>query len=324
VELKLLFRWFIGLSMDNTVRKPTVCTKNRERLLVHGAVTELFNEVQAIASKNKWLVRDHFCADGAVNQAWAGHKSSAHKVDSDEDNGNFKVKKHSNSTHKSTNKLDAHLCKKGKTSSELRFMCHILTDNCNSLIASAVVTKLDGFAERDATKVMITGAKQVAAERVQITIVADNGNDAVKLIGALTQMKSQVAQHISYRKSAVPDHIATTDGCVIMQQKRKLIGQGFSWAKFTGQIRQMMVRGLKKVDQLKVPKSEHNHLTRLRTLEQIRLQTTYRKGTMKSEIKPARNRLKKCLVSKSRIQFREMPPTRAMMLDLQANISLAC
>jgi hypothetical protein len=211
---------------------------------------------------------------GTLIQPWAGHKSSARKNDSDEDTGNFKVKKHSYKTHKSTTDLDASLHKKGKTRSELLFMGHIQPDNRNSLIASVVVTKADGFAEREASTVMITNAKQVAAEQAQITMGADKGNYAAKLTGALTQMKSHVAQHTSNRKSAVPDHISATYGYLIMQQKHKLIEQGFGWAKFIGQTRQVMVRGLKKVDQLIVLKIALYNLTHLRKLEQIRLQTT--------------------------------------------------
>ena len=83
-----------------------------------------------------------------------------------------------------------------------------------------------------------------------------------------------MAQNTSNRKSAVPDSAAKSDGCAVSQQKRKLIEQGFGWAKFTGPIRQMMVRGLKKVDQLFVLTMAAYNLTRMRTLEQIRLQTT--------------------------------------------------
>ena len=275
-QYNLLFRWFIGLSMDDTVWVPTVFTKNRERLIEHDAVIELFNEVLAIADKNEWLSGEHFSVDGTLIQAWAGHKSFAPKGGSDDDTGNFKGKKRSNDTHESTTDADARLYRKGNTASELRFMAHTLSDNRHGLIASAVVTTADGYAEREAAKVMITDAKQVAHEKAQITLGADKGYDAAEFIEALTDMKvlPHVAQNTANRRSAVPDHIAATDGYVVSQQKRKLIEQGFGWAKFIGPIRQVMVRGLKKVDQLFVLTMAAYNLTRMRTLEKIRPQTT--------------------------------------------------
>ena len=275
-QYNLLFRWFIGLSMDDTVWVPTVFTKNRERLIEHDAVIELFNEVLAIADQNNWLSGEHFSVDGTLIQAWAGHKSFSAKDGSDDDTGNFKGKKRSNDTHESTTDADARLYRKGNTASELRYMGHTLSDNRHGLIASAVVTTADGYAEREAAKVMIADAKQVADEEAQITLGADKGYDAAEFIDALTQLKvlPHVAQNTSNRKSAVPEQITGSDGYVISQQKRKLIEQGFGWAKFIGPIRQVMVRGLKKVDQLFVLTMAAYNLTRMRTLEQIRLQTT--------------------------------------------------
>ena len=274
-QYNLLFRWFIGLSMDDTVWVPTVFSKNRERLIAHEAVIELFNEVLAIANKNEWLSGEHFSVDGTLIQAWAGHKSFARKDGSGDDTGNFKNKKRSNDTHESTTDAAARLYRKGKTASELRFMGHTLSDNRHGLIASAVVTTADGFAEREAAKVMIADAKQVAHEKAQITLGADKGYDANEFIDVLTQMMvlPHVAQNTSGRRSAVPDHIAATEGYVISQQKRELIEQGFGWAKFIGPIRQVMVRGLKRVDQLFVLTMAAYNLTRMRTLQQIRLQT---------------------------------------------------
>ena len=162
-QYNLLFRWFIGLSMDDTVWVPTVFTKNRERLIEHDAVIELFNEVLAIANKNDWLSGEHFSVDGTLIQAWAGHKSFARKDGSDDDTGNFKGKSRSNDTHESTTDADARLYRKGNTASELRFMGHTLSDNRHGLIASAMVTTADGYAEREAAKIMIADAKQVAA-----------------------------------------------------------------------------------------------------------------------------------------------------------------
>ena len=175
-QYNLLFRWFIGLSMDDAVWVPTVFTKNRERLIAHDAVIELFNAVLAIAEKKGWLSGEHFSVDGTLIQAWAGHKSFQRKDGSDDDGGNFKGQRRSNDTHASRTEPDARLYRKGNTASELRY------------------------------------------------------------------------------------------------QKRKLIEQGFGWAKFVGPIRQVMVRGLDKVDQLFVLTMTAYNLTRMRTLGAIRMQ----------------------------------------------------
>lgn len=236
---------------------------------------KFFNEVVAIAQPRDLLSGEHFSVDGTLIQAWAGHKSFVPKDVDHSDGGDFKGQRRSNETHESKTDADARLYRKGNTASELRYMGHTLSDNRHGLIASAVVTTADGYAEREAAKTMIADAKQVAHENAQMTLGADKGYDAAEFIEALTQMNvlPHVAQNTSKRKSAVPEHIAASDGYAISQQKRKLIEQGFGWAKFIGPIRQVMVRGLKKVDQLFVLTMAAYNLTRMRTLEQIRLQT---------------------------------------------------
>ena len=275
-QYNLLFRWFIGLAMDDAVWVPTVFSKNRERLIEHDAVIELFNQVLQMAQERDLLSGEHFSVDGTLIQAWAGHKSFVRKDGGgDGDGGNFKGERRSNDTHESTTDADARLYRKGNTASELRYMGHTLSDNRHGLIASAVVTTADGHAEREAAKRMIYEAAQVRGDpQIEITLGADKGYDAREFIDALAQMKitPHVAQNISGRRSAVPDTIAATAGYGISQQKRKLIEQGFGWAKAVGNIRQVMVRGIDKVDQLFVLTMAAYNLTRMRTLGQIRLQ----------------------------------------------------
>ena len=248
-------------------------TKNRERLIAHDAVIELFNAVLAIAEKQGWLSGEHFSVDGTLIQAWAGHKSFLRKDGSDDGGGNFKGQPRSNDTHASRTDPDARLYRKGNTASELRYMGHTLSDNRHGLIASALVTTADGYAEREAAKAMIADARQAADETAEITLGADKGYDAQEFIAALTELNviPHVAQNTSHRRSAVPDDIAGSDGYAISQQKRKLIEQGFGWAKSIGPIRQVKVRGLDKVDQLFVLTMAAYNLTRMRTLGAIRL-----------------------------------------------------
>ena len=273
IEYNLLFRWFIGLSMDDAVWVPTVFTKNRQRLIEHDAVVAFFNEVLKQADKKKWLSREHFSVDGTLIQAWAGHKSFVRKDGKDDDGSDFRGQSRSNDTHESSTDPDSRLFRKGKTASELCFMGHTLMENRNGLIVSAMVTQADGHAEREAAKAMVSDVRQANPD-AQITLGADKGYDAAEFIEALQEMKvtPHVAQNKSNRASAVPEEIAATDGNRISQQKRKLIEQGFGWAKFIGPIRQVMVRGIKKVDQVFVLAMATYNLVRMRTLGQVRLQ----------------------------------------------------
>lgn len=277
VQYNLLFRWFIGLSMDDAVWVPTVFTKNRERLIKHDAVIKFFNVVVGIAQERDLLSGEHFSVDGTLIQAWAGHKSFVPKDDDQArgDGGDFKGERRSNDTHESKTDADARLYRKGNTASELRYMGHTLSDNRHGLIASAVVTTADGHAEREAAKVMISDARQALgdAERV-VTLGADKGYDAQEFIAACLAMNvtPHVAQNKSGRKSAVPEAIALSEGYALSQRKRKLIEQGFGWAKTVGGIRQVMVRGIKRVDQMFVLTMAAYNLVRMRTLGQLRLQ----------------------------------------------------
>lgn len=280
VQYNLLFRWFIGLAMDDDVWVPTVFTKNRERLIKHDAVIEFFNEVVAIAEKKCLLSGEHFSVDGTLIQAWAGHKSFVRKSKDSDDPGSdggsaddFKGEKRGNETHESKTDPDARLYRKGKTASELRYIGHTLTDNRHGLVVNARVTRADGHAEREAAKVMINDARQAADDAsAEITLGADKGYDAQEFIEACQQMKvtPHVAQNTSGRRSAVPDTIAASVGYAISQQKRKLIEQGFGWAKTVGRMRQVVVRGLKKVDQMFVLNMAAYNLVRMRSLAQVR------------------------------------------------------
>ena len=294
-QYNLLFRWFIGLSMDDSVWVASVFSKNRERLIEHDAVIELFNLIVQQADEQQLLSGEHFSVDGSLIQAWAGHKSfvrkdrkddqdadgsdSESKSGNDSDNseaGNFKGQKRSNETHASTTDADARLYRKGKTASELRFMGHTLTDNRHGLVVNARVTQADGYAEREAAKAMINDARQAHEDPdVSITLGADKGYDAKEFIETLQAMNvlPHVAQNTSGRRSAVPDEIAASVGYQISQTKRKLIEQGFGWAKTVGRMRQVMVRGLEKVEQMFVLTMSAYNLTRLRTLGSVRLQT---------------------------------------------------
>ena len=274
VQYNLLYRWFIGLSMDDAVWVPTVFSKNRDRLIEHDVVVALFNEIVTMADAEGWLSNEHFSVDGTLIQAWASHKSFLPKDDQDGDGSDFRGQPRSNDTHASTTDPDARLYRKGNTASELRYIGHTLADNRHGLIANARVTQADGHAEREAAKAMINDARQANPEAT-ITLGADKGYDAMEFITALQEMDviPHVAQNTSNRCSAVPEEIATSEGYAISQSKRKLIEQGFGWAKLIGNIRQVMVRGLANVDQVFVLNMAAYNLVRMRTLGKLRLET---------------------------------------------------
>ncbi len=252
-QYNLLFRWFIGLAMDDAVWVPSVFSKNRERRIEHDAVIELFNGVLAIADQRGWLSGEHFSVDGTLIQAWASHKSFVRRDGSDDDGADFKGKTRCNDIHASTTDPDARLHRKGNTASELRFMGHTLSDNRHGLVASVVVTVADGHAEREVAKAMINDARQALDDEATTrTLGADKGYAAPEFIEALQEMNvsPHLARNTSGRNSAVPDAVAESATYAISQEKCKLIEQGFGWAKTIGGIAQVMVRGLKKVDQL--------------------------------------------------------------------------
>lgn len=281
VQYNLLFRWFIGLSMDDKVWVPTVFSKNRQRLIEHEAVRAFFKAVLATAERRNWLSKEHFSVDGTLIQAWASHKSFVPK-DGDGGNANgdgdggagsdFRGRARSNATHESKTDPDSRLYRKGKTASALRFMGHTLMENRNGLIVDATLTRADGHAERTAAKAMIGKVRQ-ANPGAAITLGADKGYDAAEFVAELRRLKVRphVAQNQSGRRSAVADEIAQRDGYGVSLQCRKRIEQGFGWAKTVGQVRQVMVRGLQKVSQIFVLNMAAYNLVRMRSLGQIRL-----------------------------------------------------
>jgi hypothetical protein len=154
-------------------------------------------------------------------------------------------------------------------------MGHKLSNNRYGLIASAVVTQVDDYAEREAAKAIVDDARQATVdEQTQITLGADKGYDVQEFIKACQAMSltPHMAQNTSGRRSAVPDAITQSAGYGASQQKRKLIEQGFGWAKTVGGISQVIVRGLERVDHMIVLTMAAYNLTRMRTLRQTHMQ----------------------------------------------------
>jgi transposase len=193
IDYNLLFRWFVGLGMDDAVWNHAVFSKNRDRLLTSDVAQQFFAEVNKQAKR--FMSDEHFTVDGTLIQAWASQKSFRSKDDSDDgDGGDFHGQKRSNETHQSTTYPDARLYKKsyGKES-KLSYLGHALVENRNGLIAAAMVTHSDGYAERDAALLMLAEKQQGRSRR--ITVGADKAYDSKDFVRTVREM--DVTPHIT-------------------------------------------------------------------------------------------------------------------------------
>ena len=265
IDYNLLFRWFVGLGMDDAVWNHAVFSKNRDRLLTSDVAQRFFAEVNQQAKK--FMSDEHFTVDGTLIQAWASQKSFRSKDGSDDGDGggaNFHGQKRSNRTHASTTDPDARLYKKsyGKES-KLSYLGHALVENRNGLIAAAMVTHADGYAERDAALLMLAEKQQGRARR--ITVGADKAYDSEDFVRTVRELN--VTPHITKndknRSSNLDRRTTRQPGYAISLSRRWLIEKGFGWLKQTGPLRQVKLRGLEKVDWLFVFSCAAHNLTRL-------------------------------------------------------------
>jgi transposase len=263
LDYNLLFRWFVGLGMDDAVWNHAVFSKNRDRLLTSDVAQQFFAEVNRQAKR--FMSDEHFTVDGTLIQAWASQKSFRSKDGSDDDDGtNFRGQKRSNKTHESTTDADARLYKKsyGKES-KLSYLGHALVENRNGLIAAAMVTHADGYAERDAALLMLHEKQQGRARR--ITVGADKAYDSEDFVRTARELNvtPHVAKNDKGRRSNLDRRTTRQPGYAISLSRRWLIEKGFAWLKQTGPLRQVKLRGLEKVDWLFVFSCAAHNLIRL-------------------------------------------------------------
>src|SRR6201987_4513989 len=263
IDYNLLFRWFVGLGMDDGGWNHAVFSKNRDCLLTAEVAQRFFAEVNRQAKK--FMSDEHFTVDGTLIQAWASQKSFRPKDgDGPGDGTNFHGQKRSNKTHASTTDLDARLYKKsyGKES-KLSYLGHALVENRNGLIAAAMVTHADGYAERDAALLMLQKKQQGRARR--ITVGADKAYDTEDFVCTVRELN--VTPHITKnnrnRSSNLDRRTTRQPGYAISLSRRWLIEKGFGWLKQTGPLRQVKLRGLEKVDWLFVFSCAAHNLLRL-------------------------------------------------------------
>jgi transposase len=254
LDYNLLFRWFVGLSMDDGVWDATVFTKNWERLLNGEIATAFFEGVLEQAREYRLLSDEHFTVDGTLIEAAAGLKSFKKKEGGDQtppdDPGNptvnFHGEKRSNQTHESTTDADALLSKKGKgKEAKLNYAGHLLMENRNGLAVEAETTQATGTAERDAG---IAFAHNVGGAR-RATMGGDKAYDTHDFVDQLraANVTPHVAQNDTNRKSAIDGRTTRHAGYGISQQKRKRIEEIFGWLKTVGLLRKLQHRGLARV-----------------------------------------------------------------------------
>jgi IS5 family transposase len=252
LNYNLLFRWFVGLNMDEAVWHVTVYTKNRDRMLEADVAKEFFGLVVAEAKGLNLMSDEHFTVDGTLLEACASLKSFK-KVDGGgepavDDPGNPTVDFHgesrSNQTHVSTTDADALLARKGSgKEAKLSYSGHVLMENRNGLVADAEVLQANGTAERDAALVMI---EAIPGDH-PVTVGGDKGYDTKDFVAEARNLKAtpHVAQNIhARRRSAIDGRTTRHAGYGISQVKRKRVEEIFGWMKTVGGMRKLRHRGL--------------------------------------------------------------------------------
>src|SRR5271169_4815217 len=277
LEYNLLFRWFVGLNMDETVWVPTVFTKNRDRLLEGDVAEKFFQLVLTQARAADLLSDEHFSVDGTLIEAWACQKSFQRKDDNQapppDDPGNptvnFHGEKRSNDTHQSTTDPEARLARKGSGhESKLAYCGNVLIENRNGLVVDTELVLASGTAERVAAVEM---AERIDGEKL-VTVGADKGYDTRGFVRAMRDRN--VTPHVSQNTSrnggsAIDGRTTRHAGYQVSQRKRKRIEEVFGWLKTVGMLRKTRHRGIFKVGWVFTFAAAAYNLVRMRNLAAI-------------------------------------------------------
>ncbi|HET8887289.1 MAG TPA: IS5 family transposase [Candidatus Angelobacter sp.] len=273
IDYSILFRWFVGMNLDEAVWDVTVFAKNRDRLLDGEVAREFLAEVVSQAQNKKLTSDEHFTVDGTLIEAWASLKSFQRKDQKSgppDDAGNptvdFHGEKRSNQTHESTTDPDALLARKGNgKEAKLSYNGNILMENRNGLIVLTEVFQANGTAERDAALVMI---EQIPGDH-RVTVGADKAYDTKDFVAECRNMQAtpQVAQNTKRPGgSAIDERTTRHAGYAISQQKRKRIEESFGWLKTIALMRKVRHRGIHKVGWVFTFAAAAYNLVRMRNL----------------------------------------------------------
>ena len=256
LDYNLLFRWFVGLSMDDKVWDHSVFSKNRDRLLEADIATKFLKQVLGLAREHDLISDEHFTVDGTLIEAWAGQKSfvksdvPAHQPPDDPGNPtvNFHGEERTNDTHQSTTDPEARLYRKGKgKESKLSFMGHVVMDNRHGLVVATSYTQATGKAERTAAGKMMKKVKGKRKRR--LTCGGDKNYDTLGLVDEMRNLNVTLhaAQNTKRRGgSAIDDRTTRHVGYEISQRKRKMVEEIFGWAKTIGLMRKTRHKGVER------------------------------------------------------------------------------
>jgi transposase len=274
LNYNLLFRWFVGLNMDEAVWHATVYAKNRDRLLAADVAKEFFGLVVAEATGLGLMSDEHFFVDGTLLEACASLKSfqkvDGRKVPPADDAGNptvdFHGEKRSNATHASTTDADALLARKGSgKEAKLSYSGHLLMENRHGLVAATEVLQANGTAERDAALVTV----EAIPSDHPVTVGADKNYDTKDFVAEARNLKAtpHVTQNVhARRRSAIDGRTTRHAGYLISQKKRHRIEEIFGWRKTVGGMRKLRHRGLLQVDWMFTFAAAAYNLVRMRNL----------------------------------------------------------
>ena len=274
IDYSVLFRWFVGLNLDEEVWDPTVFSKNRDRLLEAEVAKQFLAQVVEQARAKGWTSDEHFTVDGTLLEAWAGVKSFQRKDDkhppSADDPGNptvnFHGEKRSNRTHASKTDPAAKMARKGEgKEAKLSYSGNLLVENRNGLIVKAMAWEANGTAERDTALLML---EQIPGTK-RVTVGGDKGFDTADFIAECRHL--QVTPHVAQNDgrcggSAIDQRTTRHAGYRISQKKRKRIEECFGWLKTIALLRKVRHRGLFKVDWVFTFACAAYNLVRLRNL----------------------------------------------------------
>jgi transposase len=274
LEYNLLFRWFVGLSVDEPVWDHSTFSKNRDRLFGADIARDLFESIIGQARATDLLSDEHFSVDGTLIQAWASQRSFRAKDGSDDEPGgggrnlarDYHGQSRTNDTHASSTDPEARQFKKSSgASSKLCYMGHAVSENRHGLIVEVQVTEANGTAERSTAIEMIEQISGAA----RCTVAADRAYDTRDFVGRMRELHAtpHVAQHFTRSGgSAIDERTTRHPGYILSLKARKRIEEAFGWGKDIGLLRRPKFRGRRKIEFATLLTFTGYNLVRMRNL----------------------------------------------------------
>jgi transposase len=261
IHFNILYRWFVGLELDDAVWDAKVFSKNRERLIAGKASRQLLLAVIEEARGQQLLSEEHFTVDGTLLQAWASRRSFKEKPDPPDRGSGARGRKLLRDTHASSTDPEARLYRKSSSGAVVpSYLGHVITENRNGLVVAAMATQAGNAAEREAGLAMLQQLKRGAC----MTLGADKSYQEERFVSGLRdqQVVPHVAEYAPNPKwrNWLTESERNDPGLVVSQKKRKLVEKVFGWVK-QDRLRQVKLRGLRRVDWLfQLAAAAHNLL----------------------------------------------------------------